>query len=440
MKGRSSPGVLPVGHAAFSDSPSAEQPRPRTGRTERPTSAAVASPGHRLHPTDERELVKRARGGDARARAKLVASHERAIKGLAQRFLGRQVEFDDLMQTGRAAFLEALARFDPDREARLWTFAWRRVAGALADAARNSGRALELPEAVAGEVAKAVRHEELLAQRFGRWPTWQEVADDLGLVHDRLAELTPHAQWPVSLSQLLDQAFAETEAETVWSIFDSAERHTEGNGSASDLLSQVELDSMASDPDSSGEYTAGELKALLDAYASVRALQETAADPLTEPQAPRRAGLGTTVRLIDLDRALERVPTTLFVALELHAIKGLSLREQRRYTGVPHTTAQDRFKRGLRWITAFLNGEDHGDAVVHRRAFWLEDLQPSRLAGTRSDLELWARRGQARELFDGKTLVQVHDRDVGEGWLISPRVTDFPTDAARKDRSTQAAT
>lgn len=43
---------------------------------------------------------------------------------------------------------------------------------------------------------------------------------------------------------------------------------------------------MASDPDSSGEYTAGELKALLDAYASVRALQETAADPLTEPQAP----------------------------------------------------------------------------------------------------------------------------------------------------------
>lgn len=78
MKGRSSPGVLPVGHAAFSDSPSAEHPRPRTGRTERPTSAAVASPGHRLHPTDERELVKRARGGDARARAKLVASHERA--------------------------------------------------------------------------------------------------------------------------------------------------------------------------------------------------------------------------------------------------------------------------------------------------------------------------------------------------------------------------
>jgi hypothetical protein len=206
------------------------------------------------------------------------------------------------------------------------------------------------------------------------------------------------------------------------------------------LISQVELDSMASDPDSSGEYTAGEPKALLDAYACVRALQETAADPLTEPQAPRRAGLGTTVRLIDLDRALERVPTTLFVALELHAIKGLSLREQRRYTGVPHTTAQDRFKRGLRWITAFLNGEDHGDAVVHRRAFWLEDLQPSRLAGTRSDLELWARRGQARELFDGKTLVQVHDRDVGEGWLISPRVTDFPTDAARKDRSTQAAT
>jgi hypothetical protein len=99
------------------------------------------------------------------------------------------------------------------------------------------------------------------------------------------------------------------------------------------LISQVELDSMASDPDSSGEYTAGELKALLDAYACVRALQETAADPLTEPQAPRRAGLGTTVRLIDLDRALERVPTTLFVALELHAIKGLSLREQRRYTG-----------------------------------------------------------------------------------------------------------
>jgi hypothetical protein len=174
---------------------------------------------------------------------------------------------------------------------------------------------------------------------------------------------------------------------------------------------------------------------LLDGYARVRAVQETAVDPLIEPGAPRRVGPGTAVRLLDLDRALARVPTKLFVALELHAIKGLSLREQRTFTGIPHTTAQDRFRRGLRWITAFLNGEDHADAVVHRRLFWLEDLHPGRLAGTPVDLELWARRGQARELFDGKTLIEIRDRDAGRGWLIPPRITDFPRDAARKDRS-----
>jgi hypothetical protein len=92
------------------------QSRPQVTAFTRPTSVSWSS---------AHEAVTR-----GRERNSLLLTNEPS-KGLAQRFLGRQVEFDDLMQTGRAAFLEALARFDPDREARLWTFAWRRVAGAF---------------------------------------------------------------------------------------------------------------------------------------------------------------------------------------------------------------------------------------------------------------------------------------------------------------------
>jgi RNA polymerase sigma factor (sigma-70 family) len=398
--------------------------------------AALAEPA-RLSREEEQKLLERARSGDEAAVAELVDRHAWLLEKLARRHRGRELPLEDLLQIGRVALLESISRYSPDRRTRLSTFAYKRIAGALADAVRNAGRALELGDELSREVVEIAVHEERLAQRLGRWPTWNEVAEDLGITHQRMAELVPHTKWPVSLTSILSATNeAEHDADRRSSVDDpELEREREA---AAGVLAELEGGRNASgELEMSMAYTHGELRALLDGYAPARAATETGADALIERGARRSTGLGTRVRLADLDRALQQVPTELFVVLELHGLKQLSLRELRRFTGIPHTTAYDRFKRGLDWLAALLNGEAHSAAPVLRRPFWAADLAPNRLGGTSIMLELFARRGEARDLFDGQRLHQVRDRDVGEGWLLPPDITDFPKDAAQKAFSTR---
>src|SRR3546814_20824523 len=70
----------------------------------------------RLSREEERELVARLQGGDASAATRLVSSHLAFVVHIAKRYRDQGQPFADLVQEGNVGLLEALPRFNPERE------------------------------------------------------------------------------------------------------------------------------------------------------------------------------------------------------------------------------------------------------------------------------------------------------------------------------------
>jgi RNA polymerase sigma-32 factor len=94
-------------------------------------SAVLRQP--RLSRVEERELFRRLRGGDAAAATRLVTSHLRFVFHIARRYRSHGHPLADLVQEGTVGLLEALKRFNPDRDVQLSTYAMWWIRAAIQD-------------------------------------------------------------------------------------------------------------------------------------------------------------------------------------------------------------------------------------------------------------------------------------------------------------------
>lgn len=86
--------------------------------------------GERLSREEERALAERGRGGDRSAIDALVRSHLDFVVGIARKYRRYGVPMNDLVQEGVVGLLQAIGKFDPQRDIRLSTYArwWIRAA------------------------------------------------------------------------------------------------------------------------------------------------------------------------------------------------------------------------------------------------------------------------------------------------------------------------
>src|SRR3546814_17977253 len=87
-------------------------------------------PGRPLDREEERELARRAGAGDTTAEQKLVASHFAYVVRIAKAYRRSGVPMPDLVQEGMVGLIQAVRRFNPDKDVRLATYAvwWVRAA------------------------------------------------------------------------------------------------------------------------------------------------------------------------------------------------------------------------------------------------------------------------------------------------------------------------
>jgi RNA polymerase primary sigma factor len=152
-----------------------------------------------LKTQEEIELAKRIEQGDNAAKKKLAEANLRLVVSIARRYIGRGMQFLDLIQEGNLGLIKAVDKFDHTMGFKFSTYATWWIRQAITRAIADQARTIRIPVHMVETLNKFVRVSRQLLQDLGREPTDEEVAKEMGITTDKIQEIKKIGQDPVSL-------------------------------------------------------------------------------------------------------------------------------------------------------------------------------------------------------------------------------------------------
>jgi RNA polymerase primary sigma factor len=125
---------------------------------------------------EEKELSRRAKERDQRARKELIEKNLRLVVSVAKRYRGYGLPFEDLIQEGNIGLLRAVDRFDPEKGYRFSTYASWWIRQAVGRAVSDKSRTIRLPVHMGEKIRKVGRAMSELVVELEREPTEEEIA------------------------------------------------------------------------------------------------------------------------------------------------------------------------------------------------------------------------------------------------------------------------
>ena len=143
-------------------------------------------------------LLLQASKGDEQARQALIEGNLRLVLSVIQRFDKRGESPDDLFQVGCIGLMKAIANFDPSKQVRFSTYGVPMIAGEVRRYLRDNS-AIRVSRSIRDVAYKVLQCKEVMLLRLGREPSIEEIAQELALPPEDVAEALDAVCAPVSL-------------------------------------------------------------------------------------------------------------------------------------------------------------------------------------------------------------------------------------------------
>ena len=152
-----------------------------------------------LTPEEEIDLATRMAEGDPAARKRLSEANLRLVVSIAKRYVGRGMQFLDLIQEGNLGLIKAVEKFDYTKGFKFSTYATWWIRQAITRAIADQARTIRIPVHMVETINKVKKVNSQLLHENGHEPTNEQIAEKLEMPVEKVREIMRVAQEPVSL-------------------------------------------------------------------------------------------------------------------------------------------------------------------------------------------------------------------------------------------------
>ncbi len=152
-----------------------------------------------LSSEEEKKLFTLVAQGDEKARKKAIESNLRLVVSIAKKYVGRGLDFLDLIQSGNLGLMKAIEEYDVNKGFKFSTYATWWIRQAITRSIADQARTIRIPVHMVELINKyrIVKHN--LELKLNHEPTEGEIAEEMGISIEKVQDLSKHSAEPVSL-------------------------------------------------------------------------------------------------------------------------------------------------------------------------------------------------------------------------------------------------